>query len=175
MSQPTVSGGWSVGLLILECLREGAVANQGCRWGYLATGSGVPEDILPVISRTIDLPYLAQICVEAFNITTPSDVDAINKYGGFNIGYPRLAIIDGEWDPWRAATPHALDVPQRNDTTDQPFVLIAGGVHHWDENGLFPNETTASLPPTAVADTQKYEATFVQDWLKQWEAEKSKD
>jgi hypothetical protein len=141
----------------------------------MGTGSGVPEDILPVISRTIDIPYLAEICVDAFNITTPSDVDAINKYGGFDISYPRLAIIDGEWDPWRAATPHALGIPERDDTIDEPFVLISGGVHHWDENGLFPNETTATLPPEPVKKTQAYEAVFVQDWLKEWKAEKSKD
>ncbi|KAI1860285.1 hypothetical protein JX265_005800 [Neoarthrinium moseri] len=144
------------------------------QWGYLATGSGVPAGQLPLISRTIDIPYNAAICAQAFNITTPSDVEAINKYGGFNLSYPRLAFIDGEWDPWRAATPHALEVPERPDTIDEPFRLIAKAVHHWDENGLFPNETTADLPPTAVKEVQQYEAVFVQEWLKEWNAKSAK-
>lgn len=143
-------------------------ANRYVRWGYLATGSGVPADQLPLISRTIDIPYTSKICVESFNITEPSDIWAINKYGGFNLSYPRLAIIDGEWDPWRAATPHAIGLPERADTIDEPYKLIAKGVHHWDENGLFPNETTAALPPTPVKHTQSAEVQFVKKWLAEW-------
>lgn len=138
------------------------------QWGYLQTGSGVPADQLPLISRLIDLNFTSVVCREAFNITKPSDVDAINKYGGFNISYPRLAIIDGEKDPWRAATPHATGQPERPNTASEPFILIKDGVHHWDENGLFPNETTAELPPQPVADTQKLEAMFVQEWMMEW-------
>ena len=95
----------------------------------------------------------------------------IHRYGGYNISYPRLAFIDGEIDPWRPATPHAFDqgAPMRNSTASEPFILIAGAVHHWDENGLFPNETTATLPPEPVADTQKMEAMFVQEWMQEWQ------
>jgi hypothetical protein len=142
------------------------------RWGYLQTGSGYPPDILPIISRTIDIPYNTRVCVDAFNITTPADVDAINKYGGFNLSYPRLAFIDGEWDPWRAATPHAIGLPERPNTIDEPFWLIPQAVHHWDENGLFPNETTAELPPASIKEIQSYEVQFVTEWLKEWKAEK---
>jgi hypothetical protein len=45
-------------------------------------------------------------------------------------------------------------------------------VHHWDENGLFPNETTPDLPPRAVAQTQKAEVEFVKAWVKEWKKEK---
>lgn len=76
-------------------------------WGFLQTGSGVPAGQEPLISRTLDLAYESIVCVDAFNITTPPDTEAVNKYGGYNISYPRLAIIDGQWDPWRPATPHA--------------------------------------------------------------------
>lgn len=148
------------------------MANISHRWGYLATGSGVPLDQLPMISRTIDIPYNAKICVEAFNITTPSDVEIINKHGGFNLSYPRLAFVDGEWDPWRAATPHAIGLEERRDTIDEPFRLIAKAVHHWDENGRFANETTPELPPLAVKEVQQYEVEFVTEWLKEWKAEK---
>jgi hypothetical protein len=34
-----------------------------------------------------------------------------------------------------------------------------------DENGLFPNETTPSLPPKPVAAAQKSEREFVQAWM----------
>jgi hypothetical protein len=118
------------------------------------------------------LDYLTIICREAFDITTPPDTDAINKYGGFDISYPRLAFIDGEVDPWRPATPHASPfnpAKNRTSTTSEPFILIEGAVHHWDENGLFPNETTADLPPKPVVDAQKAEVQFVLGWMKEWE------
>jgi len=140
-------------------------------WGYLQTGSGVPQDQLPLISRTIDLPYETLVCKYAFNITTAPDLEAVNKYGGYNISYPRLAIIDGEWDPWRPATPHAIEygAHERVSTSSEPFELIAKAVHHWDENGVFPNQTTATFPPSAVADTQKSEIQFVQEWMQEWQ------
>ncbi|KAI0005684.1 peptidase S28 [Xylariaceae sp. FL0662B] len=140
------------------------------QWGYLQTGSGVPEDQLPLISRTIDLNYSAITCRNAFNLTEPADVEAINKYGGYNISYPRLAFIDGEWDPWRAAGVHALELPERTSTPSEPYILIDDAVHHWDENGLFPNETTPDIPPPAVAQTQQKIAEFVQGWIKEWQS-----
>lgn len=83
-------------------------AYQYCsEWGYLQTGSGVPENQMPLISRTIDLNYTSAVCRYAFDITKPSDVEEANQYGGYDIKHSRLAIIDGQWDPWRPATPHA--------------------------------------------------------------------
>ncbi|GAB7365872.1 hypothetical protein MBLNU230_g7202t1 [Neophaeotheca triangularis] len=139
-------------------------------WGYLQTGSGVPEDQLPVISRQIDLEYTSTICREAFNITTPPDVDRINKYGGYSISYPRLANIDGQVDPWRPAGPHAFDqgAPRRNSTASEPFILIEGAVHHWDENGVFANQSNATFPPQPVRDAQAQEVQFVQEWMQEW-------
>ncbi|GAM40201.1 hypothetical protein TCE0_038r12361 [Talaromyces pinophilus] len=138
-------------------------------WGYFQTGSGTPLSKPAMISRSITLDYLSLPCRYAFNITTLPDVDAhINqRYGGFNLSYSRLAYIGGKADPWREATPFADDAPgpRRRDTLNRPFWEIEGAVHHWDENGLFPNETTPSLPPKPVADTQKYEHEFVEAWL----------
>ena len=139
-------------------------------WGFLQTGSGVPADQLPLISRTLDLPYESLICNLAFNITTPPNLDRVNKYGGYNISYPRLAIIDGQTDPWRPATPHAFEygAENRTSTASEPFILIEGAVHHWDENGLFPNQTTAALPPQPVRETQEFETQFVLEWMEEW-------
>ncbi|CAL8577457.1 hypothetical protein XPA_003285 [Xanthoria parietina] len=145
------------------------------QWGYLQTGSGVPADRLPLVSRLLTLQYNSLICRYAFNITTPPDTDAINKYGGFNITYPRLAIIDGEEDPWRGASPHSVlakNGGNRTSTIEEPFLLIEGAVHHWDENGLFPNETTATLPPAPVKEVQAQEVGFVKAWLEEFRAGK---
>lgn len=128
----------------------------------------MPADQLPLISRLIDLDFLSVVCREAFNITTPSQVERINKHGGVNISYPRLANIDGEWDPWRYASPHRIGLPERESTVSEPFILIDNGVHHWDENGLFPNETRPGLPPKPVAEAQRAEVKFVRAWMKQW-------
>ena len=138
------------------------------QWGYLQTGSGVPKTQLPLISRLLDLPYESLICKDAFGITTPADVDAINKYGGYNISYDRLAIVGGETDPWRPVTPLAADAKKRVSTTQEPVILIQGGVHHWDENGVFKNQTTATLPPKPVVEAQESEVAFVKAWLKEW-------
>lgn len=142
-------------------------------WGFLQSGSTVPENLLPMISRLISIPYNMLVCNYAFNITSPPDTDRVNKYGGFNISYPRLAIIGGEADPWRASSPLAtLDVPDRlNDTStiSEPIILIGGlAVHHWDENGVFANETTADLPPAPVRDAQAQLAQAVQVWMAEW-------
>lgn len=99
-------------------------------WGYLQTGSGFPKNQLPVISRAIDLDYCMLSCKLPFNITGPPDVQRINKYGGYGIKYDRLAIIDGEADPWRPAGPHADWAPKRKNTIERPFVEIADAVHH---------------------------------------------
>jgi hypothetical protein len=34
-----------------------------------------------------------------------------------------------------------------------------------DENGLFPNETTATLPPGPIKAAQQAEAAFVKKWV----------
>lgn len=141
------------------------------------SGSGVPANELPMISRTNDLAYNSIICEEAFNITTPANVTAINKFGGFGISYPRLAIVDGEWDPWRPATPHAYPfnttAHDRKSTIDEPFLMIPEAVHHWDENGLFANQTVTTaaslLPPASVRVVQAEEIAFVLAWMVEWD------
>ncbi|KAI9727347.1 MAG: hypothetical protein M1828_006967 [Chrysothrix sp. TS-e1954] len=139
------------------------------QWGFLQTGSGVPKDQLPLISRTLDLDYESLICKYAFNMTTPANTTAINQYGGYDIAYPRLANIGGQWDPWRPATPLAPEAKpwHRVNDSSEPFLLIADAVHHWDENGLFPNQTTEMLPPEPIKLVQGQEVAFVKSWLEE--------
>ncbi|PYH94367.1 extracelular serine carboxypeptidase [Aspergillus ellipticus CBS 707.79] len=118
-------------------------------WGYFTTGSSVPSDIKPLISRLLDIPYISSFCPNQFGISDPPDIDRINKYGGFNFSYPRVAIIGGLADPWRDATPLAdgVDWESRKSTSSEPIILIdvpaedvwddvRGAVHHWDQNGV---------------------------------------
>ncbi|CCU81248.1 unnamed protein product [Blumeria hordei] len=147
------------------------------QWGYLQTGSGVPNNQLPLLSRTITLERESLICKLAFNITSPPNVAAINKYGGFALSYSRLAMIDGEQDPWRPVTAHAnpfnSSAINRTSTISEPFILISGGVHHWDENGRLANETIDTapdlLPPAPVRQAQAQEVTFVTSWMEEWQ------
>ncbi len=91
-------------------------AYQYCtEWGYLQTGSGVPKDQMPLISRTIDIEYTSAVCRFGFDIHHKADVEEVNQYGGYDIKHSRLAFVDGQWDPWRPATPHAY-----GEKTDSP-------------------------------------------------------
>ena len=131
----------------------------------------MPQNQLPLISRTINLEYLSIICRDAFDITTPPNTDAINKFGGYDITAHRLAIIGGEIDSWRIASPLAPQAQpwHRPNNTDQSFFIIDDGGHQWDGKGLFPNETTPTLPPAPVALAQSKEHDFVGAWLKEAE------
>lgn len=144
------------------------------QWGYLQPGSTVPKSKLSLISRLITVEYEAEVCRLAFNLTGVADVEAINKHGGYNITYPRLAHIGGQADPWRPVTPLAtMDVPDvlnMTSTASEPHILIEGAVHHWDENGLFANQTTASLPPAPVKNAQAMEVKIIEGWLKEWKS-----
>ncbi|EAS33959.3 extracelular serine carboxypeptidase [Coccidioides immitis RS] len=140
-------------------------------WGFLQTGSGVPKFIKPLVSRMIDLEYTTIMCREAYGLHGEADVSRVNKWGAFDIEYPRLAIVDGEADPWVEATPHATFARPRRSTVDKPFILIPDAVHHWDENGVFPNQTTPDFPPDRIKKVQAQEIAFVKKWLKDWERE----
>ncbi|EJT78163.1 hypothetical protein GGTG_03265 [Gaeumannomyces tritici R3-111a-1] len=143
------------------------------QWGYFLTGASVPQTQLPLVSRLLDIDYLGFACEHAFNITKPPDVESINKHGGLNFSYPRVALIDGEADPWLWAGTHAPEAPARTSTASEPFILIKGkAVHHWDENGLLANETTAELPPRQIVEVQRREMEIVREWMKEWHAHK---
>ncbi|KAI1934339.1 low-affinity phosphate transporter [Ophidiomyces ophidiicola] len=184
--------GWANATYVAPCLRRGSTLEkcygthdpafykqddleqdwrlwpyQFCtEWGFLQTGSGVPKHIQPLISRVIDLEYTSLICREAFGIHKEAETDRVNKWGGYDIEYLRLAFVDGEADPWVEASPHATAAKPRKHTLDKPFILIKDAVHHWDENGVFPNETTPTFPPPRIQKVQAQEIEFVKKWLK---------
>jgi hypothetical protein len=119
-----------------------------------------------LISRTVDLKYLTFSCRAGYNISHPPETDRVNKYGNFSIEASRLAIIGGNADPWKMATPLRYGPQTRNSTTEKPWYEIAHGVHHWEENGLFDNETSPMIPPPQVVYAQQFIKNFVVDWVK---------
>ncbi|KAG5975751.1 hypothetical protein E4U58_000091 [Claviceps cyperi] len=144
---------------------------QTCtEWGYFINGASTPKDRLSMISRALGLEYSSYGCKLAFNITTRPDVNIINKHGGFNFSYPRVALIDGKQDPWRAAGSHAMGLPGRESTVSEPFELIDWGVHHWDEFGLSEDDEEPGLPPPQILDIQLKEVEIVKDWLQEFKA-----
>jgi hypothetical protein len=122
-----------------------------------------------MISRAVDLEYSARTCVDIFNLTTPANTTNVNKWGGFHASYDRLAWVDGEWDPWRQAGVNALHLTPRESTPSEPVILIDEAVHHWDENGVFCNETRPGVPPEAVKSAKREIRAFVKEWLTEWE------
>ncbi|PLB51285.1 hydrolytic enzymes of the alpha/beta hydrolase fold protein [Aspergillus steynii IBT 23096] len=146
-------------------------------WGYFTTGTGVPNDTLPLISRVLDIPALSSFCPSQFGITTPPQVENINQHGGYDFSFPRVAIIDGLADPWRDATPHADGTAKRESSDEEPFILldiaaedvwdgVRGAVHHWDQNGVVGNQT--GVVPKEVKEVQKEVVRFVGVWLEKW-------
>ncbi|TBU56239.1 peptidase S28 [Dichomitus squalens] len=139
------------------------------QWGFLMTPP--PDPATPrIISKLLTKEYAHLTCTlsyppgEHFAIPAWPNVEDVNKLGGYNIAYDRLAIIDGEDDPWRGDTPHSPDprAHNRTDTTIRPFKLIPTAVHHWDENGL----ADPSAEPDFIQTIHHQEVTFVTEWLK---------
>lgn len=159
---------------------------QTCtEFGYWVTGSGFDTSLgKPLISRILDLEYENSYCKSEFGIVSPPNVTAINKYGGFDISYPRLAIINGLADVWREATPAADAASPRESTVSEPWLVIddppedvwdglRGAGHHWEANGVFANQTQEKQPPKAIAEAQADIVQFVGAWIEEWRNSKS--
>ena len=135
--------------------------------------SGAPKGVLPIVSQLMTVDYLSLPCKLAFNQTSLPDINRINQWGGLNFSYPRLAITGGTDDPWRQATPladDAVDQLHLKSTASEPKILIQGGVHQWDLDGVLANETNATYPPPAVQQAHLTEIAFVKEWLEDWNA-----
>ncbi|KAJ6584032.1 serine carboxypeptidase S28-domain-containing protein [Mycena vulgaris] len=145
-------------------------------WGYFSTAP--PDPAHPrIVSKLLTLGYESKICRQAFppgkHFTVPSlpNVTVVNVLGDFDIAADRLAIIDGEVDPWRPATPHSDYAYDREDTILRPFKVIPGGVHHYDEWGL---PDLADEPPH-IRKIHEEMIFFVGEWLKDWKAPEKGD
>ncbi|OAA51554.1 extracelular serine carboxypeptidase [Metarhizium rileyi] len=146
---------------------------QTCtEWGYFIGGASTPKDRLAMVSRVLTPEFASYACKTLFGIETRPSVDNINKHGGFNFSYPRVALIDGAEDPWRSAGVHADGLPSRNSTRSEPFLLLDWGVHHWDENGPAepdPRGSQWSMQPENIKKVQSVEVEIVKSWVKEFE------
>ncbi|EXJ76093.1 uncharacterized protein A1O5_00601 [Cladophialophora psammophila CBS 110553] len=110
-------------------------------YGSFATGytPGTPDrpDTLPLVSRTLSLDYFLSQCHTTYTITYNPQLELFNKYGGFRLSYPRLALSTGQLDYYRPLTPLAEFLENQspnpraksNDTGSDPEIVIEGGCH----------------------------------------------
>jgi hypothetical protein len=153
------------------------IYQQCTEWGNFYTGAGYPEHIRPLISRLINVASQTTICA-MFDVTSPPDIQRINRYGGLNFTFPRVAAIGGFADPWREATPLAEELyPLRPSTDDEPVIQIdlhedevydgmRGAVHHWEIIGETTDTFPVGLPPKGITDAWNEIIRFVGVWLK---------
>ncbi|KAF8905141.1 serine carboxypeptidase S28-domain-containing protein [Mucidula mucida] len=139
------------------------------QWGYFMTAP--PDPTYPsIVSQYITLAYESKLCKQAyppgdfFKVPAMPNVTAVNVLGDFDIAADRLAIIDGEVDPWRPATPHSDYAKDREDTIVRPFKLIPDAVHHYDEWGY----KNLADEPEEIRQIHGEMILFVLEWLKDW-------
>ncbi|GAA94974.1 hypothetical protein E5Q_01629 [Mixia osmundae IAM 14324] len=130
-------------------------------WGYHIAAA--PLNVTSLLSRRITLAYVSKSCQQSFGRDVPMwpNISRVNAYGDYGLSYDRLAFIDGQFDAWVEATPHASVAPPRNDTDEQPFWLIPRGGHHYDENGLL----NRSAEPSQIKSVHARELAFIKKWL----------
>ncbi|KAE8250500.1 hypothetical protein A4X13_0g4671 [Tilletia indica] len=145
-----------------------------------------------LVSSLLTLSYTSSYCPEAYPPTSISpgvpdrpDINEINRLGAFDVGLvpvdsassshkgglDRLAIINGQFDPWRPATPHSEEFAgggARSDTLMRPFKLIPNCWHHCDQNGLSSEDRKAGKEPERIRKIHEEEVEFVQAWLERW-------
>lgn len=155
------------------------------QWGYFQTAPktttpGQPFQVSgpKLLSSLVDLEYTSEMCRlgfpegKHFKVPAHPDIAAVNVLGNFSISYPRLGFLDGQFDPWREASVHSETYAHggaRRHTLDQPFILIANGTHHWDENGLAPGSDVTK--PAHIEAVHQEMIKAVRYWLKQWKHE----
>lgn len=127
-----------------------------------------------LVSWRMDEDWMSSYCREGYTpsatlaIPAKPRVDIPNGYGNFGIQMSRLAIIDGQHDPWRPMTLHSDEYAyggNRDDTLDRPFKLIPNCWHHCDSDGL----ADPDKEPSRIQDIHRAEIAFVRHWLQQTE------
>ncbi|KAJ4298995.1 hypothetical protein N0V90_004239 [Kalmusia sp. IMI 367209] len=127
-----------------------------------------------LISRVLNGSYMQTWCDQAFppgqysSIPPTPNVHDINKYGGYDIQAPRLALIDGEADVWVDLTFHSHEKPGIIVSSDKhPSYLIAGAGHHWDSS---PRTGVKSVldEPDYIREAHEWEIRTVKRWVSEW-------
>ncbi|KAL5115030.1 hypothetical protein ACEQ8H_007071 [Pleosporales sp. CAS-2024a] len=125
-----------------------------------------------LLSRVLTTNYTQQWCTWAFppgryhGIPASPQLEYYNRYGGWNIQAPNLALIDGSSDVWLDLCYHSNLAPQpRRISSDMhPRYLIAGGGHHWDSYGI----RNVSAEPDGIREAHLWEQRTVSRFLEFW-------
>lgn len=130
-----------------------------------------PETGPSLLSRVVTNSYTQQWCTWAFpagpynKIPSSPELHYYNKYGGWNIQAPNLALIDGSTDVWLDLCYHSNLAPKPRISSDKhPSYLIAGGGHHWDSYGI----KNVSAEPDYIREAHLWEERTVDRFLKFW-------
>ncbi|PWO00588.1 hypothetical protein FA09DRAFT_293849 [Tilletiopsis washingtonensis] len=154
-------------------------------WGFLQTSPRVSTpakdartyhvSMPKLLSALVDREYMSRVCRQGFpagehyKMPESPNVDWVNELGSFALSSSRLAIINGQYDPWRPASGHSEEYAfggARHDSLDRPFILIPDCWHHCDSN---TQRKDGDAPPKRVADVQAREVQFVKHWLQSFE------
>ncbi|KAF3763604.1 hypothetical protein M406DRAFT_293212 [Cryphonectria parasitica EP155] len=127
-----------------------------------------PKQGKTLLSRVLTGAYTQEICELAFppgqynTIPASPQIDLWNGYGGFGLSADRLALVDGQQDPWLDTCYHATDAPPRYSSDLHPEYLIEVGGHHWDSSGILdiPGE------PQFIRQVHWWEIKTVRKWLR---------
>ncbi|WFC99180.1 hypothetical protein MYAM1_001924 [Malassezia yamatoensis] len=123
-----------------------------------------------IVSSRIDEEYMSLLCRKGFSpgnhweIPARPKVEIVNRIGNFRIAKDRLAIVDGQYDPWRPMTEHSDEYAaggDREDTLTRPFKLIPNCWHHCDSDGL----ADPRKEPTRIQQIHQAQVEFVRHWL----------
>ncbi|KAF2729219.1 hypothetical protein EJ04DRAFT_502727 [Polyplosphaeria fusca] len=124
-----------------------------------------------LISRALQIPYTQQWCTWAFppgkhnRIPSTPALGYVNKYGGWDVRAPRLALIDGDVDVWVDLCHHSnLKSGIRISSEEYPSYLIAGAGHHWDSAGIL----NVSAEPDYIREAHLWEIRTVRGWIEGW-------
>lgn len=133
-----------------------------------------------LLSRVVQRNYTQQWCTWAFppgkynSIPATPNLEAYNKYGGYNVSADRLAHIDGDQDVWLPLCFHSPDAPKRRTPNAEeaylrPQLLMAGSGHHWDSYGI----GDVSQEPQFIREAHRWEIRVVRKWLEEFKNKKS--
>jgi hypothetical protein len=132
---------------------------------------GAPKHGPSLISRVLHAPYTLQWCKWAFpagtynSIPSTPNLNQTNKYGGYNVQAPKLALIDGGVDVWVDLCYHShLAGTTRISSDLHPSYLIAGGGHHWDSTGI----KNVTAEPDYIREAHLWEIRTVKRWVAEW-------
>lgn len=160
-------------------------------FGYNMVAPGTPHpdgDVISgpkVLSELIDYTYTSGSCRDpdlfapgkVYRLPARPDTQRVNKWGALGVAAERLAIIGGQYDPWRSVTPVSEDFAyggDRADTLDRPFKLIPDCWHGCDSLAYSQNLTRFDSEPKRIHRIHEEALQWTGHWMRTYWAEHGK-